>query len=371
MDVRFFSYDDETQALIPCAVVDDFSSLVFTRSYSGIGAWQMVLPLSSENAERVLDADVISFRRKNAGLITKITKTVADGEESLKLEGFELKGLVKRRIVIPPAGVAYVTYRNKKPHQIVHALLREQIAFATEERRIPGTVAYVSSLDTEITDTLTYTGRYSSLEEDVNSLCEEYGLGYYVYLNAAYEMFWEIYRGFDRTNGQSVNPKLIFSYENDALETSSLESAKCNTNFLVVAGQGEGADRAVVTVGNAMGFRRSEAYVDARDISDESLLPARGAAKLAEYGDSVVFSATASQLIRDKYMIDFDLGDKCTVIDTYGGVRFELDALITEITEVYEDSAMTLKISLGYDKTGLADVISRKMQNTKSLINKE
>ena len=41
------------------------------------------------------------------------------------------------------------------------------------------------------------------------------------------------------------------------------------------------------------------------------------------------------------------------------------------MTECYEDGAMTVDLSFGYDKTGLADVISRKMQNTQSLINKE
>ena len=177
--------------------------------------------------------------------------------------------------------------------------------------------------------------------------------------------------GLGNIQKQTANPKMVFSYENDTLDSSSLESARNNTNFLIVAGQGEGADRAVVSVGTGEGFRRVEGFIDARDVSDDALLPERGAAKLAEYGDSVTFSARASQLVADKYGVDFDLGDLCTVIDTYGGLRFEVDARITEITECYEDGAVRLDISFGYDKTGLADVINRKIQNTQALIKKE
>lgn len=370
MDVLFLKYNDTTKKLIPCAMVDDYSSFVYTRSYSGIGTWQMVLPLSSGNAAQVLDADVIAFRFIRAGLITKITKSVTDGNETLTVSGLELKGLVKHRIVIPPDGTAYVTYKQR-PHQIIHSLLHSQLTEASADRMIPGTVGYVSTLDAEIPQILTYLGRYSALEEDICALCEEYALGYYTYLDNDFEMFWSIYRGKDRSNKQTANPKMVFSYENDTLDSSSLESTRNNTNFLIVAGQGEGADRAIAVVGTGTGFRRVEGFVDARDVSDASLLPERGAAKLAEYGDSVLFAARASQTVVEKYETEFDLGDLCTVIDNYGGVSFEVDARITEITECYEDGAMSLDLTFGYDKTGLADVINRKTRNTQSLINKE
>ena len=370
MDVVFFKYSETTKKLIPCAMVDDYTSFVFTRSYSGIGTWQMVLPLTSGNAAQIIDADILAFRGTRAGLITKVTKSVTEGNETLTLSGVELKGLVKQRIVIPPEGAAYVSYRQK-PHQIIHSLLQSQLTQASDERRIPGTVGYVATLDSLITKTLTYNGRYSSLEEDIEALCEEYALGYYVYLDNDYQIFWLIYQGTDRSNKQTENPKMVFSYESDTLETSSLENTKNNTNFLVIAGQGEGADRAIVSVGSGTGLRRAEGFVDARDISDDSLLPERGAAKLAEYGDSVTFSARASQLVADQYGVDFDLGDLCTVIDTYGGLRVEVDARITEITECYEDAALRLDIAFGYDKTGLSDVINRKIQNTQALIKKE
>lgn len=216
-----------------------------------------------------------------------------------------------------------------------------------------------------------YQGRYSSLEEDVRTICEEFGLGVYAYLDAENRIFWDIYKGVDRTKDQTANPRLILSYDNDTLDASDLENTLAITNYLVVAGQGEGADRAIAIVGSATGFRRVEGFVDARDLEDASLLPARGAAKLAEYGDSVLFTARASVYLRDRYRTDFDLGDLCTILESYGDIQFEINARITEITECYEDGVMTLDLNFGYDRTGLADVIGRLRNETKALINKE
>ncbi len=370
MEVRFYRFNDSTQKIELRAVVDDYSSFVFTRSYSGIGSWQMVLPLVSANAARVLDSDVISFRQFQAGLITKITRSVSSDKETLTIQGLELKGLLKNRITVPPAGQTHVYYRAY-PHRILHSLLISQFTEAAAERKIPGTAGYTSSLDQTDTTTLTYQGRYSSLEEDVRTLCEEYGLGLNAYLDYENRIFWDIYEGVDRTKDQSANPRLILSYDNDTLYSSDLENKLMTTNYLVVAGQGEGVDRAIATIGTATGFRRVEGFVDARDVEDASLLPARGAAKLAEYGDSVLFSARASVYLRDRYQTDFDLGDLCTILESYGDIRFEINARITEITECYENGDMTLDLTFGYDRSGLADVIGRLRNETKALLNKE
>lgn len=366
MVARFYKYQDDTMTLTPVVIVDDYTSLVFTRSYSGIGTWQMVLPLSSTNVPMVLNADIIHLRHKTTGLITKITKSVSDGNETLTINGIELKGLIRGRIVIPGEGAAYVNYTNKDPAEVLISLIGSQIFFASDERKIRGT-----SLWTTTDDRITYNGRFSSLEEDIEAISTEFGIGYFATLNSYREIKWESYKGVDRRSSQSKNSKMIFSYDSDTLESSTLEITKNTSNWVLVAGQGEGVDRTTISVGNSKGFRRIETFVDARDVEDENLLIQRGNEKLAEFGDSTVFSARATESVVEKYMEDFDLGDLCTIIDTFAGQEFKIDARITEITECYEDNALTLDITFGYDKTGLASIISRLKTDTKSLKNKE
>jgi len=50
-------------------VVDDFVSFNFTRSYSGIGEWQLVLNGSSLNASRIKGMDFISLGENVAGFV--------------------------------------------------------------------------------------------------------------------------------------------------------------------------------------------------------------------------------------------------------------------------------------------------------------
>ena len=164
---------------------------------------------------------------------------------------------------------------------------------------------------------------------------------------------------------------MIFSYANDTLDSSTLELTRNKPNWLLVAGQGEGTARATAIVGNASGLRRFESFVDARDIEDETLLPQRGQEKLAEFGDRILFSCRVPENLVNKYGSDFDLGDLCTVEDDIAGQKFSVDARITEITECYEENDFTVDVVFGYDKTGLADVISRLRADTKSLKNKE
>ena len=57
-------------------VVDDFVSFNFTRSYSGIGEWQLVLDGSSLNATRVKGMDFISVADGVAGYVKHYEDTV-------------------------------------------------------------------------------------------------------------------------------------------------------------------------------------------------------------------------------------------------------------------------------------------------------
>ena len=366
MEVRFFKYEDSTMTLLPCARVDDFTSLVFTRSYSGVGKWQMTIPLTSKNAGLLMEADILHLRHGVSGLITKYTKSVEDGNEMLTVNGIELKGLVCGRIVLPPEGQAYSTYRNTDPAAVIGYLILDQLLTADESRRVPGTILWPAT-----GSRITYSGRFSSLEEDIQGICEEFSLGYYATVNSERAIKWGAFSGKDHRKSQTENTKMIFSYANDTLDSSALEITRNKPNWLLVAGQGEGTARATAVVGNATGFRRFESYVDARDLEDDTLLPQRGQEKMAEYGDPVLFSCRVPENLVEKYGTDFDLGDLCTVEDDIAGQRFSLDARITEITECYEENDFTVDVVFGYDKSGLADVISRLKADTKGLKNKE
>ena len=141
----------------------------------------------------------------------------------------------------------------------------------------------------------------------------------------------------------------------------NINSAAFNTNnqlektVAFVLGEGEGAARTMVIVGDSegTGFERRELYVDARDLSSDGLTDAqyraaleqRGIEKLNENMRSTSLECVTIPLGNFNYKRDYDLGDIVTTKKSNWNVGQDLR--ITEIEEVYEHGAMQVVPTLG------------------------
>lgn len=347
-------------------VVDDYDSFTFERSYSGIGEWQIVISGYSKNAERLLQAQYIRAGNGVAGLITKHSEVRNETEYTITVNGIELKGLAEKRIVIPSAGETHQSYTNTAPELIIKGLLEQQLTNTTDDARlIYGTVEIDDGI---MTNGISYEGRFSNVAEDIIEICEAYQIGWYADIED-YSIVWHIYHGIDRKASQDINNRLIISYEYDSLDGGSFEQSFHTSNTALVAGQGEGVERATVIVNsNNQGINRTEIYIDARDIEDDAQLPQRGAEKLAEYGSSVVFDATPAQgFMTDNYRKAYDLGDIGTMKEA------EIDFRLTSITEIYENNSFSLNFVFGYDAATLSSSLKRYVNNanTAALVESE
>ena len=328
-------------------VIDDYTSFTFLRSYSGVGDWTLVLSAQSPLADLIYDAAYIRVGPKRAGIITKIVDTWTAQEKTITVTGIELKGLASKRLVYPPAGEGYLTFTGA-PEAAIAALISSQITNPSDTaRQIPGTIAAYSSGS----DSYSYSGRYSVTADDIAIIAATYGVGWYADIENG-RIVWHIFRGVDRTAAQAVHNRLMISQKLDSYAGSSYSEARHAKNTVVVAGQGEGADRAIAVVNDAnTGLARTEMFVDARDVTDAALLPQRGQEKLAELGDSATFEPTPEYgAFVDGYMIDYDLGDIGTLLED--DVNFRL----ATITEVYEVGQPPLTFGFGYD--GVSSIAS-------------
>lgn len=181
------------------------------------------------------------------------------------------------------------------------------------------------------------------------------GLGFRVYPDPAQKcLFFEVYKGVDRTEGQAQNARVVFSdtYHNiDSPEYSENEAAY--KNYAIVCGEGEGADRVIVEVDRTNGEDRRELLVDARDLSKgertaaeyQAELYQRGCDKLDENALVRNFETGIKSSSQFRYMVDWDLGDIITGEQTEWGMK--MDQRATEIEEVYENDAMSVTPTLG------------------------
>ncbi len=102
-------------------------------------------------------------------------------------------------------------------------------------------------------------------------LLSDYGLGWNIDLDLKNKRFvFVVKEGRNLVANQTGLPQAIFSTEFETIE--SLEYTESDfdyKNFAVVAGQGEGIERRIISIGDAAGADRYEMFVDARDVSEE------------------------------------------------------------------------------------------------------
>ena len=347
-----YSYAEPTLNLL--GVVDDFISFNFTRSYSGIGEWQLVLDGSTLNAQRVKGMNFISLGKNVAGYVAKCEDNTTAGVNTVTFTGVELKGLTQRRIIIPPTGQAYQHYAGKSPEYIIAELLNLQLLNPTDkDRQIVGSL---EPYETEHSG-ITYDGRYQVLADEIVELATAYNIGWCASIEDG-AIVWRIWNGVNRTAGQTENNRMILDYEYGTMNDSTLTTAEGVPTFMIVAGQGEGAERAIETLNNGKTkLERQETFLDARDIEDDSLLAQRGEEKLAEYGDNTSYTATLSNQAVKQYRTDFELGDIGTIREAK--IEGSLDYRITEVEEVYEGNQVSINVVFGYEKSQLVDAIKR------------
>ena len=189
------------------------------------------------------------------------------------------------------------------------------------------------------------------------------------------DLIFEVWSGVDRRDSQEENSWAIFSNSfyniRNVVYNRNSSSYK---NFAYVAGEGEGADRIIVTVDlRQPGEERKEIWVDARDLQrqDENgneipmetymqQLDQRGREKLAEYRKVETVNSGIDPHANLEYKKDFDLGDYCTYINTE--INIATDKRITEVMETYEGGATELIVTFGTDEiTTVQQLIKREV----------
>ena len=156
---------------------------------------------------------------------------------------------------------------------------------------------------------------------------------------------------------------VIFSPQFDNMAAASYEWATADTyNAAIIAGQGEGAERAVQAVYTQEGLsgaKLRETFVDARDLDTDAGLIARGQNKLKRCAEVNAFEGSAAQSMADRYGQKWRLGDIVTLRHDEWGVQ--MDARIMEVTRSYSEAGAALTITFGDAPVTLTGRLKRMM----------
>lgn len=319
-------------------VVDDYISVIWRPAYYDIGDFELYINATSKAVELlkrdyylVRDTDIVVDENRNISylnvMIIKNFTLTTDAEEGDKLTytGRELKYILNSRIVWSQTNL------NGTVENAIRQLIDENAIGTSDPKRIIPRLQLERSNGFTETIEMQITGE--KLDKAIIDICTAYNYGWEIYISNGQFMNFRLYKGVNRSYGQSDNPYVVFSDDFDNIANSNYELNSENyANVTLIGGEGEGSERIYTTLNNDKeGLERYEVFTDARDISqnkdsDEAidlstykkLLNERGNENLASLSITEGFSGEVLSDVAFKYGVDFYLGDTVTVVNKYG-----------------------------------------------------
>ena len=343
-----------------------FRSLIWTRRYGSPGMYELHMP---GEAFPLLNQGKYLYRNDadELGLMEEPHYSISEnGTREAYCKGYFAEKLLEDRVI------DHAFYLSGNLEESFRRMVTEYaISPADADRKIPHLkLGRIWGLTQTAACQCTGSSVSEALYGTGNSCDVSHRIRYDFQTN---DLLFEVWQGKDRRDSQTGNSWAVFSdsFCNIRNVTYNRNSADYK-NFAYVAGEGEGAERILVTVDlRQEGEGRRELYVDARDLSREEedgrtipmadyleQLRQRGRDKLAQYRMVETVDGGIDPNANLVYRKDFDLGDFCTYVNTEIGIVTE--KRITEITEIYEGSGMSLDVTFGNDEAATIKQLIRK-----------
>lgn len=332
MEIRFYS--PEMNFL---GVMENQRSLTWTRRYFEPGEFELHTPITSDNLRLTQLGNLVWMRGAvDAALIEDRTIEERWDLNSIICRGRFIASYAGRRLVRPTVRFSGLT----------EVAMRKLL---TDAYPIP--LVELGELQ-GFTDQVSFQATYKNLQDMLTKLGRSANIGWRFRPDFDLKkIFFETYRGANRSASQGVTNRVVFSESYNNLQNFSYrENDQVYRNVFYIGGAGEGSERVFVQMGDVSGLERREVYIDARDISKEEgvsdaeyreLLLERGTEKQGDYLLSESIECDTGADINFHYKTNYDLGDIVTVRKKSFGIT--TDMRITEIREIYERG--TMKVS--------------------------
>lgn len=355
--MELYIYDEN---LTLCGVIDEITSLIWTRRYWSCGEFKLLVPFTESHSGLLQKRRIVMKRgdKEAAQILYVNIKKDTQGKEEIEVQGKFIAWWIGKRIIRNQI----VTTDNTQ--NILVRIVTENSTNPADVRRvIPNLhVAACESVGSGVID-------YQS-EPFIDCLlaCETAAkaakIGFSVMTDVKSGLhYFTVYKGRELTADQTENPPCIFSQEFDNIleqeYTNSIENSK--TAAYVGGEEREDAPRQIVEVGDAAGLDRDEIFINATDITQTyqengvdvvltleqylNLLSQRGAGELEQYAETLNFASKVNTHSNLKYRADYDLGDRVTCVNKRWGIK--INVRITEITETYEQNINEIDITFG------------------------
>lgn len=332
------------------AVIDNATSVIWVKRFNAVGEFEIYIKASPELFE-LLDGDIFITRDdSNIAMYVEKVQLNTDKENGdyITISGHSAENLLSWRVIQR----AVFSSETTTAEHIIRTLIKNAWIIYSPIINNPDGVEWIQlGPDNEWDDKVTrqFTGK--NLLDVVQELCVTYNYGLeFEWNGAGFQV--NLYKGTDRSYDQTENTFVVFSPEFENLgNTEYIKDTSNYANCCIIGGEGEGSQRVFVPVmpdsDEIIGFYRKYIYIDARQSSSDGItsseyrkmLKNEGVEALEVQRVTTSFNGEILNYNNYTYGVDYNLGDKVSIINEYG-VRG--NATITEITEVDDASGYRL-----------------------------
>lgn len=337
MDINVLDTKFDTQA-----VVDTYTSFIWTDRYRECGDFELYVPASKEMSNILVKDRYLSIASSDRTMIIEETgiKTNYMNGDWLIVTGRSLESILARRIIMQK------TVLTGSFQDGIQKLLNENIISPTDSKRKISNFTFTASTDPTIT-ALTIDASYfgDNLYDVIVSQCAEKDVGFKIILTPDNKFNFTLYAGTDYSYDQTSKPWVVFSPDYDNLIGSDYKSSNVSLRTAVLASYERSSDEAVYTnivEGEETGLARREGYVsasieswenpnpeydeDGNEIEDPTAemqyytdqLESTAKEALSEAQVTTAFSGEVDNSVQFTYGDDYVLGDIVQVANEYG-----------------------------------------------------
>jgi Siphovirus ReqiPepy6 Gp37-like protein len=363
------------------ANIDHYISLQFEKKWHDVGGFELHINRHTKGVEKLKKGTLVMLSPSKVGIIKhREVQLDKNGKqtENWVFKGPDLKGIMNQRLTIPPAGEAHDSVSGPAETIMKHLVNNNAINPVDRKRKF---ILLKSTDDQGRGQNLNWNSRYKLLSEELRDISIASNIGWDVYLDL--EEGWWVFDAFEGKNlsvkNEEGNSPVFFAPEFGNVSSMRYSDSDLNyKNVGFVAGQGEGAEREVIELGDSSDLDRVETFIDARDIeqggtgTNGETLQQRGTRSIEVFQNETFFEAELITPVKKilytydhkgfispvlslgeqlnkkvltstfSYEEDWDLGDEVTVFNRDWEVI--TDKRITEIKEIYESRGENFKL---------------------------
>lgn len=256
--IELFVLDGNLQRI---GIIDSYTSLIWANRYAKNGdcelyieATDKYLNLLKKGYYLVRDDDEMVCQIKKIELETDV-----ENGNYLIVTGYDVKSFTDQRVIWGTSN-ADGNVEDFIRENVNRSLGNPNLA-ARQLKKTNGQRMFYLGNKANFTDVTQEQVSYKNIGELIREKCQKYEWGYKVILSD--ELFYfQLYKGSDKSD------TIIFANKFENLISSKYTEDSTNLgNVALVAGEGEGSERARNVSGYSEGVNRYEIYVDAKDIS--------------------------------------------------------------------------------------------------------